>query len=351
MAGTRSHISRRALLVAGGGAVTAAAGGVLLHEVLDDDEPSGRPPADPKDRAGSVGPFDIGAARELLAPSELHHVSGPQSIAFGADPDVVVAAQVVPKGVRLRDEKKALGGRDRRLAGDLCVTLLSRSGDERGFMHLRGFGHGISFGVESVTGGAYLWVESDVDPETGYGRAVARVPYRAGSVLDSSSAQVEHHRPLSGSHTIHPAVDQRARRVLLSHWTGGDHHYAVHGMDDFLAGRYEPLYRVEDAGRRDGETLQGCALYGDHIYQLTGHPYTDAAGGNPPSGGGDTYVSAFEVRSGKLVGRRKVRVAPGLNFREPEGIAVRPGQRPELAVAFSVKRPGLRALTVYGCPS
>ncbi|WP_392673323.1 signaling protein [Streptomyces sp. LN785] len=344
MARTGSLIGRRALIVAGAGTAIAAAGGVLLPSGPDPDpQDDGRP-------AGPVGLFDVSAASELLPPSPLHHASGPQSVSYGDGSGTVYALQVVPASVRLPDERRPLGGRARRLAGDLCVSVLSRSGAETGHMYLRGFGHGISFGVESSGGELLLWVESDVDPRTGYGRAVARIPFHDGVVLDSSSPRVRHHRPLPGSQQLHPTLDPAARRVLVSHWIGRTHHYTVYRTEDFVSGRYEPLHHVEDSALRDGETFQGCALHGDHIYQLTGQQYTDAAGGNPPSAGGNTFVSAIDVRSGRTVGRRKVTAGPRLNFREPEGIAVRPGPEARLCVAFSVKTPGRRELAVYACP-
>ncbi|SCF91204.1 signaling protein [Streptomyces sp. Ncost-T10-10d] len=345
MVGTGSHITRRSLLFASCGGAVAVAGSVLLRGTPGVGAGDGKPPA------GQAGLFDIDTASKLLPLSPLHHVSGPQSISYGSDPGEVYALQVVPASVRLPDEERPLGGRTRRLAGDMCVTVLSPSGAETGHMYLRGFGHGISHGVEPSGGDVLLWVESDVDVRTGYGRAVARIPFRNGAVIDSSSPRVRHHRPLPGSHRIHPSLDLPGRRVLVSHWVGRTHHYTVYRMDEFLTGRYEPLHHVEDRALQEGETLQGCALHGDHIYQLTGKPYTDATGGNPPSGGGNTYVAAIDIRSGRAAGRQKVTVAPGLDFREPEGIAVRPGREPQLCVAFSVKTPGRRELTVYSCHS
>ncbi|MFC9242810.1 signaling protein [Streptomyces sp. NPDC057136] len=340
MAGFRSHIGRRAVLFAGGGAVIAAVGGVSARVSGPDD---GRP-------AGTVGLFAVDEAAELLPPSPLRTVNGPQSIAFDDERGHVYALQVMPGGLRLPDEKEPRSGRERRLAGDMCVSVLSLSGAAAGHMYLRGFGHGISMGVEPSGADVLLWVESDVDERTGYGRAVARVPFRDGAVLDSSSPAVRHHRPLPSSHQLHPAVDLAGRHVLVSHWSGDAHHYAVYRMDDFLDGRYEPLHTVADVALRDGEWVQGCALHGDHIYQLTGKGYTDEAGSNPPSAGGDTFVSAIEVRTGRVAGRRKVTVAPELHFREPEGIAVRTAPEPRLCMGFSVKTPERRDLAVYACP-
>lgn len=341
MTDTRNHIGRRAVLFAGGGAAIAATGGVLAWV-------SGREDRVPPP---TVGMFAVDEAVALLPPSPLRTVSGPQSFAFDAAGDRVYALQVMADGLRLPDEEGPVSGRDRKMAGDMCVSVLSLSGSAAGHMYLRGFGHGVSMGVESSGGDVLLWVESDVDERTGYGRAVARVPFRDGAVLDSSSPAVRHHRPLPGSRQLHPAFDPVDGRVLVSHWIGEAHHYAVYRTDDFLDGRYKPLHTVADGALRDGEWVQGCVLHGNHIYQLTGKGYTDEAGANPPSGGGDTFVSALDVRTGEVAGRRKVTVAPELEYREPEGIAVRAAPESQLCVGFSVKTPERRRLAIYACPA
>ncbi|MFE2626110.1 signaling protein, partial [Streptomyces caelestis] len=253
MTGTRNHLSRRAVLLAGGGTAIAATGGVLTWV-------SGRQNRVPT--PATVGLFAVDEAVALLPPSPLRTVSGPQSFAFDAAGDRVYALQVMADGLRLPDEEEPVSGHDRKMAGDMCVSVLSLSGRAAGHMYLRGFGHGVSMGVESSGEDVLLWVESDVDERTGYGRAVARVPFRDGAVLDSSSSAVRHHRPLPGSRQLHPAFDPVDGRVLVSHWVGEAHHYAVYRTDDFLDGRYEPLHTVADGALRDGEWVQGCALHG-----------------------------------------------------------------------------------------
>ncbi|MFD9142066.1 hypothetical protein ACFVY7_14910 [[Kitasatospora] papulosa] len=140
-------------------------------------------------------------------------------------------------------------------------------------------------------------------------------------------------------------------RILLSHRAGRSPRYTVYALDEFLAGSYRPLFDGRNNALRLGETLQGCAVHGDHVYQLTGTPYTDPEGDNPPEDGGNTFVSAIDMRSGETAGRRKVSVALRLPFREPEGLAVRPGPRAELCVAFSVKFGVGRKVAVYACPA
>jgi hypothetical protein len=339
MANAERPMSRRAVLLAGGGtAVAATAAGVAFGRREQ------RTPAP----AGVVGLFDVHAASVLLPPTHLHHITGPQSIAFD-ERGQLYALQVMQGGIQLPDEERPRSGRARRLAGDMCVTAYPNGGSAPRHMYLRGFGHGISLGVEPSGNGPLLWVEADTDT-TGYGRAIARVPFCHATALDSTSPSVRRHRPLPHSHRIHPAVDVTGKRVLVSHWGGRVHHYALYALDDFLSGSYRPLSKFRNPALRRGETLQGCALHGDHIYQLTGGPYTDATGDNPPASGGNTYISAIGIRTGRAVGRRRVTVAPHLPFREPEGLAVRPGSEPMLSVAFSVKSAGRRQLTVYACP-
>ncbi|MFD9142067.1 hypothetical protein ACFVY7_14915 [[Kitasatospora] papulosa] len=150
-------VSRRTLLLAGGGTVvTATATGVVLGR-REQQAPS--PP-------GAVGPFDIDAAAELLRPTPLHNITGPQSIAFD-EHGRLYALQVMQGGVRLPDEERTMSGKARRLAGDMCVTAYNRAGSAARHMYLRGFGHGISMGVEPSGDGPLLWVETMPTPVPG----------------------------------------------------------------------------------------------------------------------------------------------------------------------------------------
>ncbi|MFB9512577.1 phage baseplate protein [Streptomyces purpureus] len=296
-----------------------------------------------------AGVFDISTGTQVWPPTPLNDVTGPQSLAFDDVNRHVYVAQLAQGGLQLRGEDEALDAQARKRAGDMCVTKFSRSGEQLGTMYLRGFGHGISIGVEPDGTKARLWVESQASSRTGYGRSVARVRFRDGAVLDSSADAVEHHRPApEGATRVHPAVDMATRRVLVSFWTGDEHRYSVHRMKDFLDGNYEPLHSVRNSAILEGETFQGCALHGDFIYQLTGNPYSKPGGRNPRSSGGNTFVSAIDLRTGNAAGREHVTVDPTLRFREPEGIAVRTSPEPLLCIGFSVKSPGRRNIALYG---
>ncbi|WP_326693793.1 MULTISPECIES: signaling protein [unclassified Streptomyces] len=339
----RRGVSRRTLLIAGGAGAAAVATGGVLATTRDP-----RPPVSHLRKRRAAGDFVIASPSRVLGRTALYDTTGAQSFAFDDAHGHLYTVQQVQDGLRLPGEPRAVRYADRLRRGDMCVSKLSLAGALLGHMYLRGFGHGISMGVEPSGAGVQLWVESRAHPETGYGRAVARVPFTDGTVLDSDSPAVRHHTPLPGTVRNHPALDLAGRRVLISHWAGKHHRYAVYGMDDFLAGRYEPLYTMRETARHKGEALQGCALHGDYIYQLTGNPYTDGSGSNPPESGGNTFASAIALGTGKTAGRRRITAAPSLPFREPEGIAVQLSPTPRLCTGFSTKTAGRRELSVYG---
>ncbi|WP_328968047.1 phage baseplate protein [Streptomyces sp. NBC_00239] len=339
----KSRPSRRTILLAGGAVLTGLAGtGIIATAMRDEEQPE-------KEYGTHVGEFDMARSKEFLAPTSLYNKTGPQSFAFDDENQFVYTLQLIQGGIELPDERGALTTGSRREYGDMCVTRLDFDGKIRGHMYLRGFGHGISLGVEPTDGRTHLWVEGDAaGGKSGYGRTVTRVPFRDGSVLDSSDPDVRHQEPLPGALATHPALDLETRRVLVSFREGTERRYAIYPMDRFRKGAHGALHELPDVWQRDGESFQGCALYGDYIYQLTGSPYTDDEGENPPSDGGNTYVSAIDVQTGKRAGRQLVTAAPDLDFREPEGIAVSmAGGRPRLCVGFSVKSGDRRKLTVY----
>ncbi|MFE2289208.1 signaling protein [Streptomyces sp. NPDC059443] len=344
MAGTRAPFSRRTLLFAGGTVAAGVAVGGLGWKLRTE---TGSPEDDSPPMAGV---FDMRTAAERLAPSPLFNTTGPQSFAFDDSKGMIYTLQGIQGGLRLDGEKEPASSADRKAAGDMCLTRMSSSGEPLGHMYLRGFGHGISFGVEPVGKSTLIWVESKPDPESGYGRSVARVLFRDGALLDGDDPTVAHYDPVPGSSEVSPALDLAGGRVLVSHQEGEEHRFSVYGMTDFLAGRFEAAHTLEAGVQvREEEWFQGCALHGDFVYVLTGEPYTGKNGDNPPKSDGNTYVSAIDVRTGEAQGRHLVTVARHLPYREPEGIAVSTtGPGPALCVGFSVKSRDARELTVYG---
>ncbi|MEV6574741.1 signaling protein [Streptomyces sp. NPDC051577] len=338
--------SRRTLMF-GGGAVAAglAAAGLTWALAPEPDEPAREEP-DPQPTAGD---FDMRTGAELLAATPLFNTTGPQSFAFDDANGLVYTLQTIQSGIQLEDESAPLTSGDRKTAGDMCLTRLSSTGISLGHMYLRGFGHGISFGVEPVGKHTYIWVESRPDEDSGYGTVVARVLFDDGGVVDGSDRRVPHYDPVPGASDVSPALDLAGGRVLVSHEIDGEHRLSVYRMADFLAGRFDPVHVVRAGVQvKEEEWFQGCALHGNFVYILTGRPYTTKDGNNPRKSGGNTHVSAIDIRTGRAQGRHKVTVAPDLPFREPEGMAIGTADsRPALCVGFSVKAEDRRELTVY----
>lgn len=343
------NISRRAVLVGGGTTAVALAGGLLSGQLSGGTaRPDGKPEANPQP---VVGAFDTSSGEQLLAPAPLMNTTVPQSFAFDDSRGDIYAVQLIQGGLLLRDEQGRITPDMRSAAGDLCVTRLPAPGTgDPEFMYLRGFGHGVSLGVQPHRSGVWIWTESDADPTTGYGRAVARVPFRAETTLDSADPSVVHHRVSPGSSANQPILDMAGGRVMVSYWpaeTPSQQWYAVYRTDDFVAGRYTELLKVRQVGRRDSETFQGCTLYGDHAYQLAGNAYTGADGDNPRSSGGNARLTAINLNTGKRAGRATVTAGGGLTYREPEGLAVRLTEPPRLAVGFATGEAGNRMLAIH----
>ncbi|MFE5734503.1 signaling protein [Streptomyces sp. NPDC056528] len=343
MAHPGSGSSRRTLLIAGTAALAAGGlGGLALWgDAMTEDSENAPAPA-------LAGGFDIARPTRLWRPTALSDTTGPQSLAFDDVRQDVYAVQLVQGGLTLADDEDEPVDADRRKrAGDLCVTRFSRSGERLGRMYLRGFGHGLSMGVEPRGDTVRLWVESR--PKSGYGRAVARVRFADGTVLDGDDPAVRHH-PIApeGATRVHPAVDMAGERLLVGYRQGAVRGYTVHRLRDVVADDYAPVHRIARAPYLEDETFQGCALYGDHVYQLTGNPYSKADGRNPRDSGGNTFVSAVDVRTGAPAGRQRVTVDRELRYREPEGVAVRLAPDPVLCMGFSVKTADRRKLALYG---
>lgn len=70
-------------------------------------------------------------------------------------------------------------------SGDLTVTKLSMTGTILGQMALKGFGHGVSIGVEPSGTSAYLWTETDgvVDGADNWGSRICRFPFANGTTM------------------------------------------------------------------------------------------------------------------------------------------------------------------------
>lgn len=235
------------------------------------------------------------------------------------------------------------------LVGDLTLTQLSYSGVVTGYMVLNGFGHGVAIGVEPAGTDAYIWTETDANPDSGYGRAIARFRFSNGVSLSPTSGAVRVFRPVSGSTSNTVSVDTLNSRIGVRFRTSAGMQYRVYDLAAFKAGVFTPLHSFAQTGV-DGEVFQGWALYGDYVYQMTGTAYTSESGANPPSGHGNTFVTCVDVRNGALVQRSRTEAAYSLDFREPEGVAVQRTSPPRFVMGFASGVGGARKVSLYYKP-
>ncbi|AQA12164.1 teichoic acid biosynthesis protein C [Streptomyces malaysiensis subsp. malaysiensis] len=304
-------------------------------------------------RAGAAtvagGRFELSVpSTQLIREKTPHNSTVVQSFAFDDINGHLYTVQLMEGGIQLSGESAPVPGADRAAHGDLCVTKLSLAGAKLGSMYLKGFGHGVAMGCEPVGSTAYLWTETDANPDSGYGRAISRFKFADGTVLSSGSSSLVKHRPVAGSTSNQPAVDMLNRRLLLRYRLDGEARYRLMSLSGVSAGDYTAVYDdIPQTGVEDGEVFQGFTVLGDYAYQMTGTAYTDEGGANPPSGHGNTYVSCIDLRTGELVQRARTEAAYSLGYREPEGMAVQLSSPRRLCMGFASGAAGDRKVSVY----
>ncbi|MGP3923654.1 phage baseplate protein [Streptomyces sp. 8N616] len=270
-----------------------------------------------------------------------------QSFAFDERRRQIYAVQVISGGVRLLGEPRAYTHAERSLAGDLCLNRLSWDGAVLDRMYLKGFGHGTAMGAEETAdGGIALWAETDANPASGYGRAIGRFRYAAGTVLSAGDPGVTTYRPRPGTTNNAAAIDQAGRRVLLRYGIAGSRRYALYDLDAFAAGDFGPLADFEQPGTELGLPFQGMTLHGGYAYQMLGHSHDPDS---PSPSTGDTRLYCIDLRTGAVVQEQPSRTAYALASREPEGLAVlrNEGQGPRLCMGFASGPVGGRTYSLY----
>lgn len=337
-AGSRRAFSRRSLLL-GASAATVAAAGLGGAKALAGDADRGL-----IDLWSGSDPF---LRRKLARNSTVM-----QSFAFDDVNEHLYVVQVMHGDVQLSRERRPVPWEERKLNGDLCLTKLDYDGRELGYMYLKGFGHGVSFGVHPDGDDVHIWTETDANPDTGYGRAIARFEFADKQALEYGADTVEVHRPKPGSTSNRPAVDVEGSRLLLSYRADGsvdpdETFYAVYDLDGFRRCLYEPVYEFRRPGIEADDQFQGAALHGDFVYQLVGSPYSDPDGDNPPAGRGNAVLTAVDVTTGEVVQQAVTHAAHSLPFREPQGLSVQLTDPPRLHMGFASGVSGARDFSLY----
>ncbi|MEV6951119.1 hypothetical protein [Streptomyces sp. NPDC051183] len=276
------------------------------------------------------GQIDIaGPVGKLLHRRPLKNATVMQS--FGIDPVTgeIFVLQVLPGGA----------GR-----GDLTVTRLDGAGGITGSMELRGFGHGVSMGVEHRSGVSRLWTETASVPtgaeNDGYGTAVTHFEFRDGSVLDyGSPLHAAPYTPVAGATNVTCTIDPTTNRLVVRFKSGGMK-FEAYDLAKAATGVWEPLARMSQPDPKG--VFQGYAALGGVLYMLAGEA---TAPGNPAPG--NTYLTSVEWPTGTVLDQRLVTAGPGLEYREPEGMAVSVrGGVPHLHFGFACEDPGPRTCTV-----
>ncbi|ALO92900.1 Tat pathway signal sequence domain protein [Streptomyces hygroscopicus subsp. limoneus] len=247
-----------------------------------------------------------------------------QSFAFDNTNKHLYTAQLVQGGRVLPGETQAASGADRSKNGDLCITRLDWQGYIIGRMYLKGFGHGVSIGVEPSGNSAYLWTECDSVPDSennGYGTKIARFKFANGTVLRPDSAQLTRFTPVPGSDHNTVAIDPVTNRIAHRHRVGGTWKYSLYDLATFKAGTFTPLATLTQPAVLTGPTFQGYTSMGQYLYTIDGTAYTYDADGNRTSSS-NTYVTSIDWNTGTVYERRLSKAGESLFYREPEGLAV-----------------------------
>jgi hypothetical protein len=275
------------------------------------------------------------AVRWLWKKDTLHEKTVAQSFAFDEVNKRLYVLQIAP------------GGRGQ---GNLCLTKLDYEGNRLGHMYLPGFGHGVSMGVQNASNGTvWIWTEADAPKGNGYGRGVTRFRFFNGQTRTLGQVKVRH--PIAGSVNNQPSVCMAGSRIAIRHRVAGKPRYRVWDLDTFIAGDYaDHLADFAQTGAHPDPDIpfQGYALHGDHLYQLAGTAYDEAA--NPPARHGNAYLSCLDIRTGKLLQRERTEAGYSLDHREPEGLAIRRtgGLRLYMGLASGVE--GARRFSVFYKP-
>nr|CDP30319.1 Putative FacC-like extracellular signaling protein [Podospora anserina S mat+] len=203
--------------------------------------------------------------------------------------------------------------------GNLCITQLDFSGNQVGYMHLTGFGHGVSFGAQAVGTSTYLWTEVDAN-SNGYGTRLARFKFTSGTSLSASSPTLQKFKPIPAATEFTCSIDPVNNRLIVRYYLpGSGKHMAVYTLAAATAGDFSsPLvnFKIPTITTLGG-AFQGYAAHGRHLYLLWGDSY-DVTGGSVNS-----QVATVDMNTGLLMqGPTLTKAGESLVFREAEGMAV-----------------------------
>ncbi|MFA1549592.1 phage baseplate protein [Actinomadura chokoriensis] len=236
--------------------------------------------------------------------------------------------------------------------GDLTITQLDFKGNKLGYMRLKGYGHGVSIGVEPSGTASYLWTETnavqftDANGNTSSrGKNLARFKFVNGTTLTNSSSALTKYTPVSGQGSVTASIDPINNRLAMRYQKSGQWRIAVWKLSDLKARNYSAkLADIAQPATVSGISFQGYALYGSYVYLYHGSAYSAS---NPKPG--NTYLSAVDLNTGKLVGKPFLTGAGStLSYREAEGLAIyKAGSQVRLFLGFASGSSGARKANLF----
>ena len=154
--------------------------------------------------------------------------------------------------------------------------------------------------------------------------------------------------PIPGSTNNQPSVCPDLGRIAVRYRVNDKPRYRVWDLDAFTARDYDnPIADFPQTGAHPDPQIpfQGYALYRDIVHQLAGTAYD--AKTNPVAERGNAYVSSIDITTGKLLQQERTQAGYTLEYREPEGVAVRGGTDPQLYIGFASGLLGARRFSIY----
>jgi len=237
-----------------------------------------------------------------------------QSIAFDNVNKHVYVLQVMGGDQTVGDETVAASWQKRSSQGDLTLTQLDYEGNQLGHMHLKGFGHGISMGVEMEDDTAYIWLETDAvsDGSNGWGDKLARITFEDRGLLDAETDDLDTYVLIDNADHTTVNIDQAYDLLTMRYRLDGEFYYSVFPLEEVKNESYDPIYTVKQPD--DIGTFQGFVSHGSYLYLLEGNE-TDDSGGN-------TYVYSIDLETEEILDKQFIEAGMDLPFREPEGMGI-----------------------------
>lgn len=326
------HIGRRGLMRAGGVATAALIAGA-----------GSLPAAAP---AGAALPNSFrfhlpGAGDNPVWKKSLHANWVMQSFAYDNTRQHIYFLQCSPDQVNQR--------------GYMQVTKTDVYGKKLGWMMLRGFGHGVSIGVEPSGGGVHLWTETHVNPNGAFGTRVGRFPFVHDTSIDSAHASIQNVTPRIRDTVSSPqaAIDPYHQRVAYRYSDGTSHRIVVFTLADARAGeavendttdnrlaeRRLPTHAELGLDPKD-QAFQGWTFCGRYAYLLYGsvNKASYIATVDLNASGGQHFTPVHRSGTGISL--------PG---REAQGMAIwmPTGAGPRLAFGYHSNTDGVRQSSVF----